>query len=132
MTNRSPVPAALLLMLLAAAPAAAASRPLAADEQMGLTCSAAFALVAAGQARGDAAMAHYPPMAGRGREFFVRLAAQLMDDTGLDRQAIAAALEARAASLRRTGVAEVMPACLAALDRDLPPQSDGTLPPLRR
>jgi len=111
---------AFLPLLLAATPLAAAPRPLTAEEQMGLTCAGAFALVAAGQARGDPAMAQYPPLAQRGREWFVRLAAQLMDDAGLDQQALRAAAEAAAAPLRRTGVANVMPSCLRALDEDLP------------
>jgi hypothetical protein len=108
------------MLLVAAAPPALAARPLTGEEQMGLTCASAFALVAAGQARGDAGMAQYPPLAQRGREYFVRLAAQLMDDAGLDQAGLRAAAEARTAPLRRSGVAGVMPACLAALDRELP------------
>jgi len=109
-------------LLLGSVPLAAATpRPLTADERMGLTCAGAFALVAAAQARGDPAMSQYPPMAGRGREWFVRLAAQLMDDAGLDQAGIRAAAEAQAAPLRRGGVAAVMPSCLKALDEDLPP-----------
>lgn len=109
-----------LPLLLAAAPLAAAPRPLTADEQMGLTCASAFALVAAGQARGEPGMTQYPPLAIRGREWFVRLAAQLMDDAGLDQAGVRAAAQAAAAPLRRSGVAPVMPACLRALDADLP------------
>jgi len=120
MTLRSLLLPLPLLLTLAASPLAAAPRPLAPDEQMGLTCAAAFALAAAGQARGEPAMAQYPPLATRGREYFVRLAAQLMDDAGLDQAGIRAALEARAAPLRRGGIASVMPSCLAALDRELP------------
>jgi hypothetical protein len=103
------------------APLAAAARPLSPAERMGLTCAGAFALVAAGQARGDAAMALYPPMAVRGREYFVRLAAQLMDDAGLDQAGVRAAAQAQVGPLRRAGVAGVMPECLVALDRALPP-----------
>lgn len=114
-----------LLLALAltplAAPAHAAPRPLTAEEQMGLTCASAFALVAAGHARGEPAMAQYPPLNQRGREYFVRLAAQLMDDAGLDQAGIRAATATQAAALRRSGVAGVMPACLHALDAELPP-----------
>lgn len=112
---------AVLPLLLATTPLAAAPRPLTAEEQMGLTCAGAFALVAAGQARGDPAVAQYPPLAQRGREWFVRLAAQLMDDAGLDQAGVRAAAEAAAAPLRRGGVGAVMPSCLKALDDDLPP-----------
>ncbi|MFC3173285.1 hypothetical protein ACFOD9_03355 [Novosphingobium bradum] len=115
------VPALLLPVLLGAASPALAARPLSADERLGLTCASAFALVAAGQARGEPGMAAYPPLAARGREYFVRLAAQLMDDAGLDQAGIRAAAESEAAPLRRAGVAGVMPSCLAALDRELPP-----------
>ena len=115
----------ILPLLLAAAPLAAqptaGPRPLTAEEQMGLTCASAFAIVAAGQARGEPAMTQYPPLAARGREWFVRLAAQLMDDAGLDRDGVRAAAEAAAAPLRRNGVGPVMPSCLKALDEDLPP-----------
>jgi len=116
------LPLALLALLaLASAPLAAAPRALTPDERMGLTCASAFAMVAAGQARGEAQMAQYPPLAARGREWFVRLAAQLMDDAGLDQAGVRAATEQAAATLRRTGVTDVMPACLRALDADLPP-----------
>lgn len=121
MTSRLLVlPLLLAAAPLAAAPLAAAPRPLTAEEQRGLTCASAFALVAAGQARGEPAMTQYPPLAARGREWFVRLAAQLMDDAGLDQAGIRTAAEAAAAPLRRTGVASVMPSCLKALDEDLP------------
>lgn len=112
----------LPLALLAVASAAlAAPRPLTPDERMGLTCASAFAMVAAGQARGEAGMTQYPPLAARGREWFVRLAAQLMDDAGLDQAGIRTATEQEAATLRRTGVAGVMPSCLRTLDADVPP-----------
>jgi len=113
------LPLVLLPALLVAAPAAA--RPLTPEERTGLACASAFALVAAGQARGDPAMTQYPPLGTRGREYFVRLSAQLMDDAGLDRDAIAALSRQQAEALRRTGVAAVMPTCLAALDADIPP-----------
>lgn len=84
---------------------------------MALRCGAAFAVVSAGQARGDPAMARFPQLAVRGREFFVRLAAQLMDDAGLDEAGIRAAAQAQADALRRQrGVEGVMPFCLKVLD----------------
>ena len=108
------VPLALVAL---AAPVPAAARSLTADEQMALRCGVAFGMVAAGQARGDAAMASYPPLARRGREFFVRLAAQLMDDAGLDEAGVKAAAAAEAAALRRQrGLEGMMPFCLKVLD----------------
>jgi hypothetical protein len=97
--------------------AAMAARPLTADEHTSLRCAVAFAQVAAGQQRGEAAMKVYPSMAPRGREFFVRLAAQLMDDAGLDEAGIRAAASAESSALARDGgPAGVMPFCLQLLD----------------
>jgi len=86
------------------------------EHRMLLRCSAAFALVAGGQASGDAAMLAYPLIGARGREFFVRSAARVMDEAQLDRAAAAQALHDEAAALRVPGtLAQVMPVCLALL-----------------
>lgn len=114
MTLRQIAPLALAILSM---PALAAPRPLTGDEQMALRCGAAFAVVATGQARGDAAMMQYPPMASRGREYFVRLSAQLMDRAGLDEAGIKAAAQREAAALaRQRGVEGMMPFCLKVLD----------------
>ena len=87
------------------------------QQNTALRCSVAFALVAEGQARGDPAMAGYPPLGERGREFFVRSSAQLMDETGLSREAVAALLAAEIEALREPGALDgVMPPCLLLLD----------------
>ncbi len=66
-------------------------------------------------------MAQYPPLAVRGREYFVRLAARLMDDAGLDEAGIAAAAGREAAALRgQRGLEGTMPFCLAVLDAQPP------------
>ena len=57
--------------------------PLSLQQSTALRCSAAFALGAALQNRGEATT--WPPLAARGREFFVRALARLMDDAGLTR-----------------------------------------------
>jgi hypothetical protein len=111
----------VLLVAAASVPVAATPRPLTAEERLGLACASAFALVAAGQARGDVGMMSYPPLAERGREYFVRLSAQLMDDAGLDQAGLRAAVEREAAALRQHGVSDIMPVCLVSLDRELPP-----------
>ena len=55
-------------------------------------------------------------LAERGREFFVRASAQVMDEAGLDREQISAALSAEAQDLWDSGsLAEVMPVCLGLL-----------------
>lgn len=109
----------LLAAALALSPAPALAQQPAAlslDHRMLLRCSAAFALVANRQAEGDEAALAFPAMAGQGRAFFVRAAAQVMDEAGLDRAAITAALEAEARELAGGDtLALVMPACLALL-----------------
>ena len=83
----------------------------------GLRCAAAFALVAQGQATGDAAAKAWPDLSMRGREFFVRAMARLMDETGRDRTGIAALVNAEAQALTTSGeLQKVMPSCLLMLE----------------
>lgn len=105
---------------LAAEAPPARPRALTADEHAALRCGAVFAIVAAQQARGDAAAAHYPPLAVRGREFFAQTGARLMDDAGLDEAGVRAAAEAEAAAVRAQGAAPLMPFCLGLLDAQVP------------
>lgn len=87
------------------------------QQKTALRCSVAFALVAEGQARGDPAVADYPPLGERGREFFVRSSAQIMDETGMSREAVAGLLAAEVAGLQEPEtLASVMPPCLLLLD----------------
>lgn len=109
----------LALALLAAPLAAIAQTPppqLSLDHRMLVRCSAAFAIVANGQSNGNETALRYPAMEERGREFFVRASAQVMDEAGLDREQIAAALSAEAQDIRDNGtLEEVMPVCLSLL-----------------
>jgi hypothetical protein len=108
---------AMLALLSLATPALAAPRPLNPDERMALRCGAVFAIVANRQARHDPAMAQYPDMAKQGREYFVRLSAQLMDDAGLDAAGITAAAQAEARAVeRQRGVDGMMPFCLKVME----------------
>ncbi len=96
------------------------------ESRTALRCAAAFAIVADRQARGDERALAYPPLARRGQEFFVRSSAQAMDASGLDRNAVAAELQAEAARLvdaqNKTGkggkdtLDMVMPPCLLLLE----------------
>jgi len=107
----------LALCVLAVPALAAPPRALTADEHGALRCAAAFAMVSAAQARGDAEARKFPPLAQRGREFFVRLGAQLMDAAGLDEAGVKAAAQAEASDLRRSGGPQLaMPFCLRVLD----------------
>ena len=87
------------------------------ESQAHLRCSAAFALVSYGQANGNEASLAWPDVDERGREFFVRVMAQIMDETGLDREGVAELAQREAQGLLDNGELErVMPACLAMLD----------------
>ena len=58
------------------------------------------------------------PLGTRGKEFFVRSAAQVMEAAKLDRAAIDDALRKEARDLVAEGsLAQVMPVCLSALDQ---------------
>ncbi|MDZ4139050.1 MAG: hypothetical protein U0975_07330 [Erythrobacter sp.] len=82
-----------------------------------LRCAAAFAIVANGQAIGDPTAGQWPDLATRGREFFVRAMAQLMDQTGLDREGIAWLAGFEAKALRDSGETDrLMPSCLLMLE----------------
>lgn len=111
---------ALASVAIAAEPPAGPSRPLNADEHAALRCAAAFAIVAAEQARGGPAARQYPPLAVRGREFFVQTGARLIEDAGLDDAGVKAATEAEAAAVRAQGPARLMPFCLGLLDAQVP------------
>ena len=104
--------------LILAAMASAQSPALNVQQSATLRCSAAFAIVAQGQANGNTAAQAYPPLAERGREFFVRTAARLMDELQLDRAEISALVSREAQQLwDEEGLLEqVMPSCLALLE----------------
>lgn len=85
--------------------------------QAALRCSAAFALVSYGQENGNEASLQWPDIEPQGREYFVRSIAQIMDETGIDRDQAASLVEAEAQRLLdEDEIDSVMPACLALLD----------------
>lgn len=82
-----------------------------------LRCSAAFAMVTRGQEAGNEAALKWPKLDQRGREFFVRSLAQLMDETGLDREGISRLVSAEAQSLwDNQEIDAIMPSCLVMLE----------------
>lgn len=120
-----------ILAFLAAAPLAGpataqdAGPPLSLEQTMQLRCSAAFAIVANEQRRGLASALAYPPLSERGREYFVRSGARLMDDLHLSREQLQAALRAQVEGLQKQSVEADDPAafvqslmqpCLSALE----------------
>ena len=104
------------VLALLATPLAAQPTPLSLEHRMLLRCSAAFALVAARQDAGDAEALAYPPLKERGREFFVRASAKVMDEAKLDRAALAEAMRSEAeAMVDAPSLDQIMPPCLDAL-----------------
>lgn len=110
----------LILMPAFAATAQQVAPPppaLSLEQRMLLRCSAAFALVAHGQAVGDPAALAWPAMGERGREFFVRASARLIDEAGLDRAALTAVMVQEAQGLGDgDALTTAMPPCLSALE----------------
>ena len=105
-------------LALQAAPAAPASEPAVVSQENRalLRCAAAFALVANRQAQGEERARQWPDVGARGREFFVRAMAQLMDATGLDRPGITRLAGDEAKALVASGEADsIMPSCLLML-----------------
>jgi hypothetical protein len=113
---------------LLAAPAAAQqaeTAPMTLEQAMLLRCSAVFAVIAGEQERGVASAQAYPPLGARGKEFFVRAAARLMDERNLSREQVETALRAEAARFqteaaqapdRARFVDGAMQPCLVALE----------------
>ena len=114
------------LAALLSAPSAAQEPPaLTLEHRMLLRCSAVFAIVAGEQARGAASSRAYPPLAERGREFFVRSSVRLMDDLALTREQVEASVRAEVEGLQKASadapdpagyVDSVMQPCLSALE----------------
>ena len=107
----------LALLAVVAVPAHGQERArLTLDQRMSLRCSAAFALVAHGQEAGNAEALAFPALGTAAREYFVRAAAQVMDEAGLDEAAIRAELAAEAQDMVDKGtVGAVMEVCLPQL-----------------
>jgi hypothetical protein len=91
--------------------------PISLESRALLRCAAAFALIANDQEGGIENARNWPELGDRGREFFVRALAQVMDQTGFDREGIARAAGAEAEEIRRSGnLDKIMPACLVMLE----------------
>jgi len=118
-------PLIVAAVLLAVPGAAQEPPPLSLEHRMLLRCSAAFAIVAGEQERGLASALAYPPLAERGREFFVRSSVRLMDDLALSREQVEASLLAEVGALQKASaeaadtvlyVDSVMQPCLSVLE----------------
>lgn len=109
--------AALLAASLQPAPVDGGRAQLPQEHAAMLRCSAAFALVSYGQANGDEAVRAWPRIDPRGREFFVRSLAKIIDDTGMTREQASQMAKAEAQRLIDNNLLDnVMPGCLLMLD----------------
>lgn len=119
--------ASLLLfgILLGSAAAAQDAPAFTLEQRLLLRCSATFAIVAGEQARGQEMALAYPPLAERGREYFVRASVKLMDELQLTREQVEASLRVEVDALQRASVDAADPAeyvnnlmepCLSALE----------------
>lgn len=96
--------AAVLMLLSASAQGQNADLPrLNLEQETAVRCSAAFAIISSEQARGTPLAAGWPPLGSRGREYFVRTGARLMDETGATRPQVQALFARSAADLRASG-----------------------------
>ncbi len=122
------------LILAIAAPLAAdvprtAEPKLSLYQETALRCSAVLGIIASEQARKVPGATAYPPLGQRGREYFVRNAARLMDETGATRDQVSAMLQtrvqqfqdmtAKSADPKATVSATIIP-CLTLLDAEVP------------
>lgn len=88
------------------------------NQRLLLRCAATFALVANRQHAGEEWALAFPALSGRGREFFMRAGAQVMDETGIDTATLDRLLSAEARQLvAYDQVAEMMPVCLPLLEQ---------------
>ncbi len=128
--NRIFLASALLLSALPAAAQSPATAPkLTLAQETSLRCSAAFGLIAYDQKRGAPGADAFPPLETRGREFFVRTTARLMDETGASRETVQALLKVRVDELQKGAgesanpgefVGRTVRACLPLLDAEVP------------
>ena len=118
-------PAALFAATPAAQGSAETPPELSFEQATLLRCSAAFAIIASEQGRGNEAALAYPALQDRGKEYFVRTGAQLMDELQLSREEVRALLAAEVGKLQaESGQAQdpaaavdaVMQPCLLSLE----------------
>ncbi|MEO1969338.1 MAG: hypothetical protein ABGW87_11565 [Sphingomonadaceae bacterium] len=106
-------------LALAAAPAQATPAPqLNSAQQTSLKCAITLSIGTELQRRGDKVATGWPPLGDRAREFFVRVMAQLMDDTGMTHDDIAALVREQSKALAdKSVVSRAMPGCVELMDK---------------
>jgi hypothetical protein len=102
------------------------------DHRAMLECAAVFAVVASEQeASADQSLA-YPPLAWRGKEYFVLSSTRVMDEAGLSREAVRDLLTADVAALQQQAQGSDPDAVIAAAMKPCLPRLDATVPPLEK
>lgn len=122
--------AAMLTAALVAVPLSAArAQPTVADLDTSVNCAVVFGVIASEQQRGAPGADRFPPLAERGKEFFVQVGARLIDEQRLTRDQARARFEARAMTVQGDLAAAPDPAarlreiavpCLTLLDAAIP------------
>lgn len=88
------------------------------EQRMLLRCAASFALVANRQQAGEQWALAYPPLDERGRAFFVRSGARVMDEAALDTAALDRILAGEAQDIvANNQIPALMPICLDLLEQ---------------
>lgn len=105
--------APLAALVAASALPARAESPVA-DLDTAVRCGALFGIIHSEQKRGVASALEYPPLETRGKEFFVRTAARLMDERHLTREEVGARFKAETEKLQSEVIAASDPAATAA------------------
>jgi hypothetical protein len=104
----------LAALTLAAAPAEPVLTP---PQAAALRCGVVFALGAKVQAEKRPPALGWPPLGTRGKEYFVRVTAKLMDDTKASRETITAMAMRHVPALSTPGaLSAAMPGCLPLLE----------------
>ena len=86
-------------------------------QQTSVRCSAAFAVVVRERNRDGASYPEYPELHERGQEFFIQALAQVMDETGMGREAVTSLVMAEVDTLSEPqALKDIMPGCLLLLD----------------
>lgn len=102
------------------------------DHRAMLQCAAVFAVVASEQeASADPSLA-YPPLAWRGKEYFVLASTRVMDEAGLSREAVRDLLTADVAALQQQAQGSDPDAVIAAAMKPCLPRLDAAVAPLEK
>src|SRR5688500_14758931 len=101
---------AFIAIALLGVPASAQQPTLSLEQKTLLRCSAAFAIIASEQQRGVATALAYPPLVERGKEYFVRSSARLVDELQVTREQVEVMLRGEVEALQAGSVAADNPA----------------------